>query len=218
MDYKPLLEQLLAALKMSKKKFAESIGASQGNVSGWFNRENVKPSIDVLKRISDIHNVNLNWLITGEGEMFRELIPLDPGILSQTIRLPIVAEIAAGQPCEAILDEPLGFIEIPRALLIFAPPYLVFRVSGRSMEPHILNGDVVICSQDWQGIDTDGKIMAFRTWEGITLKKLVEDHKNRVTWLMPINHEFTPVPYTEDSEEITMIGILDIAIRSFNRE
>jgi len=102
-------------------------------------------------------------------------------------------------------------------MLGFSPPYLVFRVSGKSMEPHILHGDVVICSEDWTGIETNGKIMAFRTWEGITLKKLVEDHKNRVTWLMPINHEFTPMPYTEDGEDITMIGILDIAIRSFNR-
>ena len=65
MDYKPLLEELLAALKMSKKKFAESIGASQGNVSDWFNREGYRPSIDALKRISEVHNVNLNWLITG---------------------------------------------------------------------------------------------------------------------------------------------------------
>ncbi len=85
------------------------------------------------------------------------------------------------------------------------------------MEPHILSGDVVVCSEDWSGIDVNGKIMAFRTWEGITLKKLVEDAKNRVTWLMPINHEFSPIPYVEGDEEVVMIGILDIAIRSFNR-
>lgn len=214
---KKRLAELIKKLGLKQQKFAQEIGVSQPTISDWINKPNVNPSIESLTKIANTFHVNLNWLLTGEGAMFRELIPMDSSILSQTIRLPIVAEIAAGQPCEAILDEPLGYIEIPRALLVFAPPYLVFRVSGRSMEPHILSGDVVICSQDWQGIETDGKIMAFRTWEGITLKKLVEDHKNRVTWLMPINHEFTPVPYTEDSEEITMIGILDIAIRSFNR-
>lgn len=149
--------------------------------------------------------------------MFQELEALDPGILRQTLRLPIVAEIAAGSPMEGELYEPWDYVEIPRTLLKYAPPYLVFRVAGQSMEPHIMQGDIVVCSEDWRGIKTDGKIMAFRTWEGITLKKLVDDRKNRVTWLMPINHEFTPQPYTQDGEALTLIGILDIAIRSFNR-
>ncbi len=219
MDYKSLLEQLLADLKLSKKKFAETIGASQGNVSDWFNKPNARPSIDALKKISDAHHVNLNWLITGKGPMFQELIPMDASILDDTIRLPISAEIAAGEPCEVVLDEPLGYLNIPRALLNLPPPYFMFRVKGRSMEPHILHGDIVICSQTYPAPhELSGKIMAFRTHDGITLKKLFLDDKNRIMWLMPINHEFSPVPYDEDGEEIVMIGLLDIAIRSFNRE
>ncbi len=97
MDYKPLLEKLLTELKLSKKKFAETIGASQGNVSGWFNRSNVKPSIDVLKRISEVHHVNLNWLITGEGSMFNEPEYLELKH-NEYLHLPVVAHIAAGLP------------------------------------------------------------------------------------------------------------------------
>ena len=218
MDYKVLLNELLSELKLSKKKFAEGLGVSQGNVSDWFNRPGYRPSIDALKRISEVYHVNLNWLITGKGPMFQELIPLDAKILEDTIRLPISAEIAAGIPCEVYVDEPLGYVDIPRALLAFAPPYLVFRVSGRSMEPHVLNGDLVVCTRDWRGVELQGKIMAFRTQEGITLKKLMLDDKNRVTWLMPINHEFAPMAWTEEDSDLVMIGLLDIAIRSFNRE
>lgn len=216
MEYKLLLERLLTELGLSKKKFAETIGVSQGNVSGWFNQPNVKPGIDALRKISVVHGVNLNWLITGKGPMFQELIPLDAGILEDTIRLPIVAEIAAGEPCEVVLDEPLGYLDLPKSLLHLSPPYLVFQVKGRSMEPHILNGDLVVCSRVWKGIRLDGKIFAFRTPDGITLKTLKLDTQNKITWLMPINHEFTPVPYYKDSESFAMIGILDISIRRHN--
>lgn len=202
-------------MKLTQVEFSKKIGTKQNVYTRY---ETGKLEIpDDLKGALHRIGVNLNWLLTGDGPMFQELQQIDASFLSNTIRLPIVAEIAAGEPCEAYLDEPMGFVELPKSLLSFPPPYLVFRVSGRSMEPHILSGDLVICSEDWSGMETNGKIMAFRTWEGITLKKLVEDAKNRVTWLMPINHEFQPSLYTEEDEDIRMIGILDIAIRSFNR-
>ncbi|MFA7025965.1 MAG: S24 family peptidase [Candidatus Cloacimonadaceae bacterium] len=151
--------------------------------------------------------------------MFQAIQPMDASFLGgETIRLPIVAEIAAGLPCEALDAEPIGHLEIPRALLSFPPPYLVFRITGRSMEPHLLGGDIVVCSEDWQGVDTNGKIMAFRSRDGITIKRLVVDYERETTWLMPINQEFHPVPFTEDSAEIQMIGILDLTVRRHNRD
>ncbi len=212
------VKQLIMQCDMTQKKFAESIDISPARLNNYLASLSKIPQ-DILVKISEVHHVNLNWLITGKGPMFQELIPMDAKILEDTIRLPIVAEIAAGEPCEVVLDEPLGYLNIPRALLNLPPPYFMFRVKGRSMEPHILHGDIVICSQTYPAPhELSGKIMAFRTHDGITLKKLFLDDKNRIMWLMPINHEFSPVPYDEDGEEIVMIGLLDIAIRSFNRE
>ncbi len=212
------VKQLIMQCDMTQKKFAESIDISPARLNNYLASLSKIPQ-DILVKISEVHHVNLNWLITGKGPMFQELIPMDASILTDTIRLPISAEIAAGEPCEVVLDEPLGYLNIPRALLNLPPPYFMFRVKGRSMEPHILHGDIVICSQTYPAPhELSGKIMAFRTHDGITLKKLFLDDKNRIMWLMPINHEFSPVPYDEDGEEIVMIGLLDIAIRSFNRE
>ena len=203
-------------MKLTQVQFAKEIGITQNVYTRYETGKLDLP--DHLK--SKLHQigVNLNWLLTGKGQMFQELVPMDASILSDTIRLPISAEIAAGEPCEVILDEPLGWLDIPKQLLHFPPPYFMFRVKGRSMEPHILNGDIVICSRDWRGQMLHGKILAFRTPDGITLKRLALDDKHRVTWLMPINHEFTPMVYMEDSEELCLIGLLDIAIRGYNRE
>lgn len=151
--------------------------------------------------------------------MFQAIQPMDASFLGgETIRLPIVAEIAAGLPCEALDAEPIGHLEIPRALLSFPPPYLVFRITGRSMEPLLLSGDIVVCSENWEGVERNGKIMAFLTADGITIKRLVEDVKHKVTWLMPLNQDFAPMLYVEGSEEITMIGMLDLTVRRHNRD
>lgn len=211
------VKSLIVKKKLTQKKFAESIGISPARLNNYLAGLSKVPQ-DIMVAIAHTYHVNLNWLLTGTGEMFQELQPLDPSILTKTIRLPIVGEIAAGQPCEIYYDEPLGHIDLPISFLHYPPPYMVFRVAGKSMEPYIMSGDIVVCSQDWREVDTNGKIMAFRTWEGITIKRLVVDYKNKTTWLMPMNHEFSPIPFNEDSEDLTMIGILDIAIRSYNRD
>ena len=218
MDYKILLHELLDTLNLSKKKFAETIGASQGNVSDWFNKPNARPSIDALKRISDTHNVNLNWLITGEGEMFNNVRARE-GALSKFIRLPVVGDIAAGFPAEVVPDEPSEFIEVSTTLLTLPPPYYVFRVDGESMLPVIYPGDYVVISNGAVGFKNDhlkGKICAFRTSDGITLKQLVLDPRTRTTWLWPINSSFNPIPYTKDNPDLTLIGVLVLSIRKYS--
>ena len=222
MDYKVLLQELLDALKLSKKKFAETIGASQGNVSDWFNKPNAKPSIDALKRISDTHNVNLNWLITGEGEMFnnvrarveQDAVPAK----SKFIRLPVVGDIAAGFPTEIIQDQPTDFIEVSTSLLTLPPPYHVFTVDGESMLPVIHPGDYVIISTGAVGFKNhhlSGRICAFRTSDGITLKQYVLDPKHKTVWLFPINSSFYPVPYPKDTPVLSLIGVLVLSIRKY---
>jgi len=210
------LLKLRKNMQLTQVQFAKEIGITQ-NVYTRYETGKLDLPDHIKSKLHHI-GVNLNWLLTGSGPMFLELVPMDASILEDVIRLPICGEIAAGEPCEVVLDEPLGYLNIPRQLLHFPPPYFMFRVKGRSMEPHILNGDIVICSTDWRGQRLHGKIMAFRTADGITLKKLYLDDKNRVTWLMPINSEFTPVPYLEGDEDLVMFGLLDIAIRGYNRE
>ena len=204
-------------MRLTQVKFAEKIGTTQNVYTRY---ETGKLEIpDHLKSTLHDLGINLNWLLTGEGEMFQAIQPMDASFLGgETIRLPIVAEIAAGLPCEALDAEPIGHLEIPRALLSFPPPYLVFRITGRSMEPLLLSGDIVVCSENWEGVERNGKIMAFLTADGITIKRLVEDVKHKVTWLMPLNQDFAPMLYVEGSEEITMIGMLDLTVRRHNRD
>lgn len=211
------LKKLRKEKNLNQSEFASLIGTSQANISRYEKGE-IIPSSDFLSKIADKLGVNLNWLLTGKGSMFQELIPVDSSFLNNMIHLPVVSEIAAGQPVEVLSEEPLGYIDIPRSLLNYPPPYLAFRVSGNSMKPLLLNGDLVICSQDWRNQHLSGKIMAFRTADGITLKKLFLDPKTRTTFLLPINDEYNPIVYTPEDDDLCLIAILDLLIRPFNRE
>lgn len=183
-------------------------------MSDWFNRPGYRPSIDALKRISDTYNVNLNWLITGSGEMFNTIpsqLPQD----THLITIPVSAPIAAGYPIQAIQDEPLETLRIPATLLTLPPPYYAFRVEGDSMSPFIIEGDTVILSRDWRGLKLHERICGFRTPDGITLKKLMLQPRQKTAWLMPLNHNYHPTLYNKDTEELILFGVLVLLLRRF---
>lgn len=209
------IKELRNAKKLSQVELSKALMVSQSAVSQYENGAR-SPDSAFLSKLCSVFDVNLNWLLTGSGPMFQELQIIDPGFLGDTISIPIVGEIAAGYPAEQFYDEPYH-LDIPKSLLTFAPPYIVFRVRGDSMAPLVLPGDLVICSQDWRNIDINGKIMAFRTPDGITLKKLIDDHRHKTTLLVPLNSGYEPTIYVEDDPDIQMIGILDMCIRKYNQ-
>jgi SOS-response transcriptional repressor LexA len=207
------LKKLIKTLSLKQYQFAESINISGATVSDWLNTPNVNPSIESLIRISERYNVNLNWLLTGDGKMFiREERSRAHDLI---IDIPVVAPIAAGTPIEVVDAEPLEIIQVPASLLHLPPPYYAFRVEGESMSPFILDGDTVVLSRDWRGIKLDDRICGFRTPDGITLKKLVLQPRHKTAWLMPLNHAFNLVPYTRDTNDLFMIGVLVVLIRKF---
>lgn len=74
---KQRLAEFLAYLKMGQAKFAESVGLSKGfanNVGDSIRTEN-------LQKISMIYpDLNLTWLLTGEGEMIKSSVSVNQRI------------------------------------------------------------------------------------------------------------------------------------------
>ena len=66
------LQQLMKALNLKQTGFARSLGMTQPNISRMVTGES-KISVEVLNRIIDTYkNVNMHWLLTGEGAMFMD--------------------------------------------------------------------------------------------------------------------------------------------------
>ena len=57
---------------LSQDEFAEILGARRNTVSAW-GCNLIKPGATYLLRMYEEFNVNLNWLLSGEGETHRSV-------------------------------------------------------------------------------------------------------------------------------------------------
>ena len=72
------LEQFLSAENISQAQFADSIDVARASVSHVLAGRN-KPGYDFIKNIADHYpKLNLEWLISGKGKMYKENHPSSP--------------------------------------------------------------------------------------------------------------------------------------------
>jgi len=66
------LQKLIKVLNLKQASFAQTLGMTQPNISRMVSGES-RISVEVLNRIIDTYkNVNLHWLLTGDGDIFMD--------------------------------------------------------------------------------------------------------------------------------------------------
>lgn len=68
------LQKLRKALTFGRKEFAVKLGINPLTYANYERNER-KPPYEMLIKLSDDYNVNLNWLINDKGEMFNKQQP-----------------------------------------------------------------------------------------------------------------------------------------------
>ena len=74
--YRENLKKLRKELNLSAQKLADKIGSTQVSVSNYETGK-YKPSYEFLEALYKQLNVNLNWFVSGKGEMFIKEQPAD---------------------------------------------------------------------------------------------------------------------------------------------
>lgn len=208
------IKQLRDQKKLSQVELSRKLSVTQSSISRYESLAG-DPDSAFLSGLSRVFpDISMTWLLTGEGDMFNQVIPSSQSS-DPIIDIPVSCPIAAGSPIMASDDEPLEILHIPASLLHLPPPYFAFQVEGESMSPFILDKDIVILSRDWRGLKLNNRICGFRTLDGITLKKLVLQPRQKTAWLMPLNHTYEPTPYNKDTEELNLFGVLVLSIRKY---
>lgn len=205
---------LINKQKLTQKKFAQSIGISPARLNNYFAGISNIPT-DLIVKIAQLYNVDLNWLMNGPGSdpIYNE--PARARDPADLIQIPVVADIAAGTGIDAFDVEPDEYLDISRHLIPFGKKLLAFRVLGNSMEPFICPGDYAVVNTNWHDRDLQGFICAVRTASGLVLKRYVLDTKNRACLLIPLNPSHPIIHITDDDPEYTIVGILILVIRKF---
>ena len=135
---------------------------------------------------------------TGRVTPFR--MPVERDVLT----LPVLGEIAAGQPIEAY-DDGAESLDVPRSMQARDNSY-VLRVRGKSMIDALIDdGDYVVVQP--QATARDGDIVvALLDDNGVTLKRFFRE-EDRIR-LQPANAEMEPIYATEVQIQGKVVGVI----------
>ena len=133
-----------------------------------------------------------------------KVTPFRMPVERDTLALPVMGEIAAGQPIEAYEDA-AEVLEVP-ASMEARPDSYVLRVRGKSMIDALIDdGDFVIVQP--QATARDGDIVvALLEDNGVTLKRYFRE-KDRIR-LQPANSEMEPIYATDVQIPGTVVGVI----------
>jgi SOS-response transcriptional repressor LexA len=183
---------------LTKRGFAESLGLSKSH-GFQIGAGRLKPSREVLERLSSVYHVNLHWFITGEGSS-----GLEEDIAHIEL---LVQEAAAGQGKE-IEDYPMKrMFQVPRS---FVAPYRPEKlravyVAGDSMAGEkIDNGDIVI----FHLYLTEGNgIYVVSIGNTLVVKRVDFDTTNRTIVLISANPAYEPRYFSGSAfDELRIVG------------
>jgi SOS-response transcriptional repressor LexA len=223
---------------LTQEAFGAKIGNKQSNIADWERGRSV-PSLESLQKIVDFYGINLHWLLTGQGLKYLPSITEEATKLELKQKvynfvrnelnllenddskypigkddiwyLPLQGEIAAGSPLPFNFDsDPTKYVPIAKSQRPNPNITVVFRVNGDSMEPKIEHSDIVVIKKEEDWWICDNKVIAVRTHEGLTLKKLVIDHVKNSLGLVPFNPKYNTMFTDEDCQ---LIGYLIFLIR-----
>jgi repressor LexA len=133
-----------------------------------------------------------------------KVTPFRMPVERETLTLPVMGEIAAGQPIEAYEDA-AETLAVPASMDAREDSY-VLRVRGRSMIDALIDdGDFVIVQP--QATARDGDIVvALLEDNGVTLKRFFRE-KDRIR-LQPANSEMEPIYATEVQIQGKVVGVI----------
>lgn len=174
------LKALRAERNMSQKELASKLFVSAQAVSKW-ERDEATPNPDTIIKMADIFGVSTDSLL-GKNSSLNTV----PGI-----NIPVLGDVAAGIPIEAIQDI-VDYEEIDAALAS-AGEFFGLRLKGASMEPRMRDGDVVIVRKQ-DDAETGDVAVVMVNGDSATVKRIKKEPAG-IT-LIPNNPAYDPTYYS----------------------
>lgn len=179
---------------MKQIELCKIVGISQGALSGWENGR-FEPDINSLNKLADFFGITVDAL------MGRPSTPSGRPIIKT--KIPVYGSVAAGIPLEAITDIE-DWEEIDEAMAAKGE-YIALRIHGRSMEPRMLDGDIVIVKIQ-SHIEDDEIGIVFINGDDATCKKVKKTPKGIM--LISNNPAYEPMFYSNEEIENLPVRVL----------
>ena len=202
--YSNRIRELRKNKSLSQEQLADKLGVTKQAVS-QMERGARKPSVTMLEALCDFFNVSTDYLLGKEDVTIRLVDNKDINRLDspQSVRIPVFDRVAAGIPLDAI-ENIIDWEELSTRTV---RGYEVFglRVKGDSMQPRIVDGDVVIVRK--QPDAESGDIVIVRiNGDFATCKRLVK-YKGGIS-LISFNPAYPPMDYSNDEIKSVPVEII----------
>jgi len=212
-------------LGLSQQKLAEELGL-QRNIVADVERGKVKnPNFKLLRKLEEKYNINPDWLLTGEGEMYKTQ---KGGInvaekLENAVEINYLPEVYAAAGYGAvnedypIIEKMSCSLEFVSSILNIKNPYNgvdIIKVIGDSMEPFISNGEVVVIEKTHNA--HNGDIVIANINGNVYVKRLEKDPFGKWVKLISENPEYETIKLEgEELNYMQIVGIVRSKIRPF---
>lgn len=189
-------KSLRKAAGLTQVQAAAKLNVTQQTIASWENGTRM-PSFDIMDCIADLFGVTTDFLLGRKSKESKKA--------TNSTRIPVYGNIAAGIPIEAIVDyDPDNaddWEEISEDLAKNGA-HIALRIKGSSMEPRMRTGDVVIIRV--QPDVENGDIAAVRVnGDEVTCKKICKSSEGLM--LIPLNPDYETKFYT--AEQINALPV-----------
>lgn len=200
MEIKDILSQRRKELNMTMKQVADKVGVSEGTISRWESGKIADMRRDKIMAYAQALNISpaiiMGW-DNVDSSSTRESIHAGK-------RIPVLGSVAAGIPIDAIEDV-LDWEDISEDMAKTGE-FFGLRIKGDSMQPRIVEGDVVIVRQQ-PDADSGDVVIVQVNGDKATCKRLAK-YSSGIS-LISFNPAYEPMNYTNEQIEqlpVTIIG------------
>ncbi len=214
MSFGKRLKEVLKKLNLTQTALSKEIGTSNVVINRYV-KSKTTPDYNFLNKLAAIYNININWLLTGEGSIFptRNVKNIND---RDYYFLPIIDSVSCGSPMEIESAEPLDHIMLDtNSLSGNFNDYFAFYASGNSMSPFISNGDVIVVKQNDDWNVADDRVCVINVDGEITLKKVKIFSEGKEILLQPYNKDYAPILLDKEKAlNSRLIGIAVMSVRN----
>ncbi|WP_443873661.1 LexA family protein [Megasphaera sp.] len=189
------LKQLREAKGLSQSEVAKIMGVGRTTYLKWENGEN-QPTRK-LDQLSQFFDVSIDYLL-GKSDV-KKIKSKNPS--NKGVRIPVLGRVVAGIPIDAI-EEIIDYEEIPKEMAATGD-FFALKVKGASMEPRILEGDVVIVRKQ-EDVESGDIAIVLINGNDATVKR-VKKQKDGITLIANNISVYEPHYYSND--EITQLPV-----------
>ena len=200
MEIKDILSQRRKELNMTMKQVADKVGVSEGTISRWESGKIADMRRDKIMAYAQALNISPAIIMGWDN--------VDSSSTSESIhagkRIPVLGSVAAGIPIDAIEDV-LDWEDISDDMAKTGE-FFGLRIKGDSMQPRIVEGDVVIVRQQ-PDADSGDVVIVQVNGDKATCKRLAK-YSSGIS-LISFNPAYEPMNYTNQQIEqlpVTIIG------------